>query len=129
MNVLKSSLTLSPMRENISNLLTMNITSKKERRILMTARNKRSDLLILNNNEIAKNTEKRRKQCKIENEIKTIKNQKQSNSLSHKVVKSKFYISVEKNKITSRNNLSTNNHNFKKRRLNSKNVNLFFYVD
>ena len=127
MNVLKPSLTLSPMRENKSNLLNMNITSKKERRILMTARNKRSELLV--NNEIAKNTEKRKKMSKIENEIKTIKKQNLSNSLTFKNIKSKFSISVEKNKKASRNNLSTNNHNFKKRPLNSKNVKLFFHID
>ena len=114
MNVLKPSTTTTPVPEKrITNLLNMDITSTKDKRLLFTQRNKRSDLTIDQDQEILK----RNKTSHKENN-KILKITKNSKSLAHKQpLKPKQEISIENKKKMKRNNLSTNNHNFKKRLL------------
>ena len=114
MNVLKPSTTTTPVPEKrITNLLNMDITSTKDKRLLFTQRNKRSDLTIDQDQEILK-----RKKTSHKENNKILKITKNSKSLARKQpLKPKQEISIENKKKMKRNNLSTNNHNFKKRLL------------
>jgi len=115
MNVLKP-MTMTPVITKKSSNYNMDITSNKEKKLLLTRRNKRSD--IVSDNGVAIN---KRKKPLLAGEI--IKNKiiNESKSLARLPVKSKKAISIDREKKLKRNNLSTNNNNYKRRPLNESN--------
>lgn len=124
---LKPSMTLTPRRDNM--LIDMDITSKKEKQLLMTMKLKRSEMLLTEEND--KTHQKRQKVTVNANAI--VNNKEKTNkviskSLTTKDLKPKTNFPLVCNNTTRRSNLTTNNHKYKKRPLNfQQNANSFVY--